>query len=44
MKFGRFFTPDEINAALQHADPYSALGYSPPQKAHGTHVMDIALG
>jgi hypothetical protein len=44
VKYGRFFTPDEINAALQHADPYSALGYSPPQGAHGTHVMDIAAG
>jgi hypothetical protein len=44
VKYGRFFTPDEINSALQHADPYSALGYSPPQGAHGTHVMDIAAG
>jgi hypothetical protein len=44
VKYGRFFTPDEINAALQHADPYSALGYSPPQGAHGTHVTDISSG
>ena len=44
VKYGRFFTTDEINGALQHADPYSALGYSPPQGAHGTHVMDIAGG
>jgi subtilisin family serine protease len=44
VKYGRFFTTDEINAALRHGDPYSALGYSPAQGAHGTHVMDIAAG
>jgi hypothetical protein len=44
VKYGRFFTSAEINAALQKTDPYTALGYGPPQGAHGSHVMDIAAG
>lgn len=48
--YGKEYTAGEINLALQQANPYSALGYSPeppnPQSTgtHGTHVMDIAAG
>ncbi len=44
VKFGHVYLAPEINAALQRPDPYAALGYSPPNAAHGTHVMDIAAG
>ena len=49
-EYGREYSADEINAALQVADPYAALGYGPRPDtifsvgAHGTHVMDIAAG
>lgn len=48
--YGRQIPADEINAALQAANPYDALGYGPlPDTpfsvgSHGTHVMDIAAG
>jgi subtilisin family serine protease len=48
--YGRVYTREEIDAALQQDDPYTALGYGPPpdsvdeQGSHGTHVMDIAAG
>ena len=43
-RFGQVYRAAEINAALQKQDPYAALGYSPPNAAHGTHVTDIAAG
>lgn len=53
--YGRVFTRDEINKALNSPQPYKALGYpasgsfpsNPPNPngyAHGTHVTDIATG
>jgi subtilisin family serine protease len=48
--YGREYIASEINAALTHADPYTALGYGPARDTptsrgtHGTHVMDIAAG
>lgn len=54
--YGRIHTADEINNALQSADPYQALNYDPAdvdsqdietgqwQGTHGTHVMHIAAG
>jgi subtilisin family serine protease len=42
--YGREFTADMINAALQTSDPYGALAYEPEEEAHGTHVSDIAAG
>ena len=42
--YGRRYGSAEIDAALQEADPYTALGYDPGSRSHGTHVMDIAAG
>jgi len=44
--YGRIYTREEINAALEQEDPYSALGYrlSNPEGEHGTHVLSIAAG
>jgi hypothetical protein len=46
--FGRLHRRDEIDQALQAADPYTTLGYGPDpgntNGTHGTHVMDIATG
>ena len=42
--YGKVYRSAEINQALQAEDPYLALGYSPGELAHGTHVMDIAAG
>lgn len=44
--YGTLYTSTAINAALQAANPYQALGYGPDpfEAAHGTHVMDIAAG
>lgn len=49
--YGRKYTRQEIDNALQQPDPYVALGYGPapdvpgrPKGTHGTHVMDIAAG
>jgi hypothetical protein len=42
--YGTLHTPEAINNALTHKDPYTALGYDPEESAHGTHVMDIAAG
>jgi subtilisin family serine protease len=49
--YGRRYTPDEIDAAIQAPDPYATLGYGPAPDGlfgspgtHGTHVMDIAAG
>jgi subtilisin family serine protease len=50
VKYGRLHRQVDIDAALNSADPYSALGYGagldlgPHSGAHGTHVMDIAAG
>jgi subtilisin family serine protease len=46
-KYGVEYTRDRINAALNVAppiDPYDDLKYTPKDKSHGTHVMDIAAG
>lgn len=42
--YGREFTQNLINAALQTSDPYQHLAYHPGNGSHGTHVMDIAAG
>jgi subtilisin family serine protease len=42
--YGREFTSEHINAALQTPSPYEYLGYQPGVSSHGTHVMDIAAG
>jgi subtilisin family serine protease len=47
--YGREFSREEINAALQERDPYAALGYDPADAdagkgSHGAHVVDIAAG
>ena len=50
VKYGRFYTTGEIDAALKTTDPYASLGYpvdkdtDAEQGTHGTHVMDIAAG
>ena len=47
VKYGRAYSRDEIDHALQADDPYDALGYAPepkPEGTHGTHVLDIAAG
>lgn len=43
-KYGVEYTRDRINAALKTTNPYDNLKYTPADKAHGTHVMDIAAG
>ncbi|MFC0618062.1 DUF2272 domain-containing protein [Deinococcus budaensis] len=47
--YGRVFTPEQLNAALQAPDPYAALDYHPADTdpglgAHGTHTLGIAGG
>lgn len=42
--YGKEYKQDHINQALQASNPYTALGYQPEDRAHGTHVMDIAVG
>lgn len=54
--YGRILTRDDINRALEHDDPYAALGYDPsdadmisresgePEGAHGTHTTAISCG
>jgi subtilisin family serine protease len=48
--YGTLHTQEDINAALQHADPYKALRYGPfpddlvQTGAHGTYVADAAAG
>ncbi len=42
--YGQEYKQDDINQALWASDPYAALGYKPEDRAHGTHVMDIAVG
>ena len=49
--YGRLYTQQDINRALQEDDPYDELGYGPSPDSelsspgtHGTHVMDIAAG
>jgi len=42
--YGKVYRSAEINQALQSENPYQALGYYPGKTAHGTHVMDIAVG
>lgn len=42
--YGREHTSATLNLALNQANPYSAIGYNPGPKSHGTHVMDIAAG
>jgi len=47
VQYGRVYTKAAIDAALDSADPYAALGYNPDPTLvgmHGTHVMDIAAG
>jgi subtilisin family serine protease len=42
--YGQEYKQGEINQVLQASDPYAALGYKLGDRAHGTHVMDIAAG
>lgn len=42
--YGREFTQNLINQALQTSDSYQHLAYQPGNGSHGTHVMDIAAG
>lgn len=42
--YGREFTQNAINSALQTDNPYQHLAYQPGVASHGTHVMDIAAG
>jgi subtilisin family serine protease len=42
--YGRLHEAADIDAALRKPSPYAALNYRPGQRAHGTHVMDIAAG
>lgn len=42
--YGVEYDRARINQSLQSQDPYAALGYTPEEKAHGTHVMGIAAG
>lgn len=49
--YGRKYTREQIDRALQEPDPYASLGYEPPpdlpggsKGTHGTHVLDIAAG
>ncbi len=42
--YGREFSADQINAAINSSNPYQHLAYQPEGRAHGTHVMDIAAG
>ena len=49
--YGREYTSQEINFALQQTNPYQSLNYDPADfedpfdpGAHGTHVLDIAAG
>ncbi|MGQ4706067.1 S8 family serine peptidase [Bacillus thuringiensis] len=48
--YGRVITQDQINQALNSANPYKTLDYpltpfvEQEDPAHGTHVMDIAAG
>ncbi|MGG1058040.1 S8 family serine peptidase, partial [Bacillus wiedmannii] len=48
--YGRVFTKDQINQALNSSNPYKRLGYpftpfaEENTPAHGTYVMDIAAG
>jgi subtilisin family serine protease len=42
--YGKEHTQEDINRALQTTDPYRTLAYDVPRSAHGTHVMDIAIG
>ena len=47
--YGRVFSREEINKALEAEDPYGALGYHPSisdmgHGSHGTHTLDIAAG
>ncbi|MEQ1564149.1 MAG: S8 family serine peptidase [Myxococcota bacterium] len=48
--YGSAFDRDDLAAALQAHDPYTALGYHPGDAdpagdgAHGTHVLDLAGG
>ncbi|WP_342719869.1 S8 family peptidase (plasmid) [Bacillus paramycoides] len=49
VEYGRVFTSDQINSALNSSQPYKTLGYpiipfDPEAPRHGTHVMDIAVG
>jgi subtilisin family serine protease len=44
-RIGAEFSKAELDRALQSSDPYAALGIQPPDvRAHGTHVMGIAVG
>lgn len=42
--YGREFTRERLNQALQTSDPSADIGYFVEAEEHGTHVMDIAAG
>jgi subtilisin family serine protease len=47
--YGRIFSPNDLNAALQIPDPHAALGYFASDAdhglgSHGTHTLGIAAG
>ncbi len=46
--YGKVYSREKINSALQQNDPYAALGYDSQNdlftSSHATHILDIAAG